>query len=478
MKNIILTAFLLIASTIVKAEILPTVSFCFENGTATDDNATYSCALKNSGVISSTTNGNHVFYTSTGNGYLDLTTNMGNDVFGQLGNNFTISIDLCQMPNNKLEQKSWVWSFCCGTSKYIGLVNNPGNNNWACVSNDGNKERSINTKIGISEGVWHNMTVVRKDSIGYIYYDGRFVAKDSLCVTPSQLASSLTQCGLGKSGMGGTSFSRMMFDNFKIYDSALTDSEIVAISNNRPTVTAISNVTSAKVLSLSALGGSQTYAVYFPYDVASIKAKGNADRVTYNGTALALNEDFVLRRYEHPYFKYLEDNDIITSGCYLVQFADNYAGMDITLNFGSTKTGDTHPNDAYRFIGAEEYTKVYTPEGKFYRFNSEKEEFRLTENESILPFEGYIYTTEANPKSTISTGTTTSIFKLKNENGQNLTVIAQAGGVNLKTNTATTVDIYAISGCKATSVEVNGSLFVALAKGIYVIGGKKIAIVK
>lgn len=222
--------------------------------------------------------------------------------------------------------------------------------------------------------------------------------------------------------------------------------------------------------------GSQLYALHFPGDLQSMTLTGYYDRFNYVNEPLTFGLDYVLLTYDAPRFHYVDENKMITSGCYLVQFVDNIDGLEVTMNFAGQASG-TPQTGEYHMVGNPTFA-TYQPEGTFLKFNEESGCFERTEGESIAPFEAYIATTATTPVGQIvPNGTISSFKRLTTTNGQQISILSTREGVTIHAAEDASVNVYSISGALIKQLEVvAGSNSVSLPKGFYLIEKQKVVV--
>lgn len=224
-----LCGFLLIASGTAYSQLpTPVVSYSFENSNAVDDDNLYSGSFYGNASVVTMTDGNKVLY--TGAGYMDLSSSMGKAMAAKLTGNYSISVDVCVSPTNNLSSYCWLYAFANATSQYFGLINTAGNANWYYeVKNSSTNNTKSNS--GLSTQNWHNITVVQNGTLCLLYIDGTLKSSGTVSLFPSAFASSITGCYLGKSPFAGDALMGNTFiDNFRVYNSALTVSQVSSIS--------------------------------------------------------------------------------------------------------------------------------------------------------------------------------------------------------------------------------------------------------
>jgi hypothetical protein len=226
----LLSAFILLISVSATAQdAVPIVSYTFENQKAADDGGIYSGGLYGNATIVQMTDGNYALH--TGAGYMDLTAAMGQTVLAGLSGSYSISIDLCVGTTNSLSSFCWAYAFANTTTQYLGLINTAGNANWYYELKN-SSTLSTKSNVGLTTNAWHNITVVQNGSVNTIYVDGAFKTSSTMTIKPSSFATAITACYLGRSPfMGDAMMTNTFIDNFKIFNSALTTTQISTMYN-------------------------------------------------------------------------------------------------------------------------------------------------------------------------------------------------------------------------------------------------------
>lgn len=233
-KSIFLASLLFISMFVAAQDVAPVISYTFEGQKAADDNNTYPGSLYGNATIVQMTDGNYVLH--TGAGYMDLTAAMGQAISTGLSGSYSISIDLCVGSTNSLSSFAWLYAFANGTSQYLGLINTAGNANWYYEIKN-SSTLSTKSNIGLTANVWHNITVVQNGSVNMLYIDGVLKSSSTMVLKPSTFASLITSCYLGRSPFTGDAMMTNTFiDNFKIFNAALTSTQVSTIYNNAKTL--------------------------------------------------------------------------------------------------------------------------------------------------------------------------------------------------------------------------------------------------
>lgn len=264
--------------------------------------------------------------------------------------------------------------------------------------------------------------------------------------------------------------------------SPQTAKEVYWINFKQTETTACSEINSETVILKGSVSytrpvkGSQLYALNFPGDLQSMTLTGYYDRFNYVNEPLTFGLDYLVLTYDAPRFHYADENQAITSGCYLVQFVDNINGLEVTMNFAGQASG-TPQTGEYRMVGNPTFA-TYQPEGTFLKFNEEKGYFERTVGESIAPFEAYIATTATTPVGQIvPNGTISSFKRLTTTEGQKISILSTREGVTIHAKENTSVSIYSISGALIDQIEIiPGSNSISLPKGFYLIEKQKVVV--
>lgn len=223
------------------------------------------------------------------------------------------------------------------------------------------------------------------------------------------------------------------------------------------------------------VAGSQLYALYFPGNLVGMAVSGYFDGYTHNAEPLLHGVDYVLQRYEAPWFNYVNENETITAGCYLVQFVDNMDGQQISMTFGKTK--EQHRGEKEYQLMGNPLPQDFVPEGQFLKFDESQQKFVLTENEKTKPFEAYIATHATHPVQQIVPNGTTGINRTYASDGTKLSVRATKGGVVVCAEKSCTINVYTFNGhLLKTQTLTTGNNTLILKPGLYLIGKQKVLI--
>lgn len=206
----------------------PLISYGFD-ADGYDDGLTYAYSLKKDAVISQMTDGNKVFCSGS-NGYLDLSSAMARTVGGQLTGDYTISIDLLVRDEADLANFCWAYAFNAGTASYFALINSPRNANWYFELKKAGESISAATDASVAIGEWNNIVYSQANGVGTLFLNGYAMATINPELVPADF-SQRAYAYLAKSPFTADDLmSNVCFDNFMIFDSALTPGNIAYLS--------------------------------------------------------------------------------------------------------------------------------------------------------------------------------------------------------------------------------------------------------
>ena len=205
----------------------------------TDDAERFPYTFNGTAKSATLSDGNSVVAIGKGNGYIDLTMQMGKTILTQIQTNHTISLDICIGNNNSLSNYCWAWALANGTNQYSGMVNQAGNGNWYYEIKNGSASQAYSQK-GLKTNVWHTITAVQRGKMCKLYIDGELKGSGFTDLHFSSFARSITQCWLGRSPFSADAYmTNTMMDNFRIYNKALTQEQVKALYDSRPTTTEV-----------------------------------------------------------------------------------------------------------------------------------------------------------------------------------------------------------------------------------------------
>lgn len=124
-----------------------------------------------------------------------------------------------------------MWDFGRGTNNYMFLTSNTGSatSTVRFAIKNGGSEQIINCSHIMTNGEWTHIAVTKSGSTGIIYVNGAEVGKSTgITLNPSDLGN-LTQSYLAKSQFTADAMFKGGFDDFRIYNAALTPAEILSM---------------------------------------------------------------------------------------------------------------------------------------------------------------------------------------------------------------------------------------------------------
>ena len=195
----------------------------------------YPATLSGSAVRRFLDDNNYAIFTGNNKGYVDLGSIIGADIFSQLKTNYTISLDICVTTPNQLSNFCWAWAISNGTGQYSALVNKAGNANWYYEIKDGTAyQTNSNSSLKVNE--WHTITVVQKGTTNTLYIDGVQKGTSTISLKPTTFGYQLVGNWLGRSPFSGDAYmTNTYFDNFRVYNTALSEADITSLAEQRPT---------------------------------------------------------------------------------------------------------------------------------------------------------------------------------------------------------------------------------------------------
>lgn len=211
---------------------LPTalVSYGFDKAGA-DDSGAYPYKLLGKATISVFDDGNRALCSGT-NGYLNLTSTMARAIAPQLTDDYAISLDLLVKDEATLAKFCWAYGITVNTTSYLGLVNAPGNNNlYYEVKKQAGSISSAQSQTGLEIGKWTNVLYSQKDGVGTLYIGGYAMGTMQAVCSPAYFGAK-SNAFLGKSPFSGDELMKnTYFDNFQIYNQALTPGHAAYLAN-------------------------------------------------------------------------------------------------------------------------------------------------------------------------------------------------------------------------------------------------------
>ena len=210
----------------------PVVQYGFEAGTGADDSGTFQGTLQGDAAIVAMDDGNHALYTGAdeAHGHFDLGTDMARQTLARLTEDYAISVDIALPDVGNLTQYCWAYGFSKGTDLCLGLINTPDNTNWYYTIKTSEGNADVASRSGLAYGKWHNLTYVQEKDKGRLYVDGHLAKEETVVFRPADIAAELTGACLGRSPFEGDALlTETYFDNFRIYDKALSAAQVAEL---------------------------------------------------------------------------------------------------------------------------------------------------------------------------------------------------------------------------------------------------------
>lgn len=205
--------------------------------------------------------------------------------------------------------------------------------------------------------------------------------------------------------------------------------------------------------------GSLMYSCFFPWDLDEMYIeKGTWDGFEHTNYKLYHGVDYVCQRFvdgDTPSFTYCNDDDLLKAGAYIIQFADNYAGQNITMKFTSNcdpADSTSIKQNAY-YVTGDASGRLRNHKSPIYKFVVDDQRFEYFPDGKIIgAYEAYIVATTANPQQYIAPNGSTGIEILQ-------------AGILSRRQQPSRQGIYDLSGRQIRSSN--------LTPGLYIINGKK-----
>jgi hypothetical protein len=173
----------------------------------------------------------------------------------------------------------------------------PHGTRFTITANGGSAEQNITPGGDLTANTWKHIAVTLSGSTGKLYIDGVLVAQNTnMTFKPSDLAPTTSGNFIGKSAWAQDKYLKGQVDDFRIYNRALSASEVTNVMNGQTVATVPTAPTgvaataadySSVNLSWSAVTGATGYNVYVADSSAvnAIYTKANSDLIT--GTTFA-----------------------------------------------------------------------------------------------------------------------------------------------------------------------------------------------
>ncbi len=134
---------------------------------------------------------------------------------------------------------AWRRIFDFGTGTTVNMFLTPqsgsGTIRFAITTGGGGAEQQINGTSALPTGAWTHVAVTKSGNVGTLYVNGVQVGQNTaMTLSPSSLGNT-TQNWIGRSQYAGDPFLDGQVDDFRIYNGALSASEVQALANVSPT---------------------------------------------------------------------------------------------------------------------------------------------------------------------------------------------------------------------------------------------------
>ena len=161
-----------------------------------------------------------------------------------------------------------IFDFGSGTGTYMFLTPDYWGNTVRFAIKDGGDEQVINGSKILSPGAWTHVAVTLNGTTGTLYMNGNSVGSAAISLTPADLGNT-TQNWIGRSQYSNDGYLDAHFDEFRIYNSALSAPDIEqlyteALTNGLPPEAVVIDV-STSYQEIEGMGGAVCfYNGWFP----------------------------------------------------------------------------------------------------------------------------------------------------------------------------------------------------------------------
>jgi len=236
--SLLLISFIVIYQITIGAQTTPIVLYSFDETTGTT-------AIDTSGNNKNATlNEGATWVSGKTKNAVDLSGNsqyvsMPSSIISTL-NDFTISTWI------KLDTTStWSRIFDFGKGTSVNMFLTPQSNNgsirFAITTGGANTEEQINGSLGLGSGSWKHIAVTLLGSTGILYVDGVEVGRNTgMTLKPSSLGNTENNY-IGKSQYSSDPYLDGQIDEFRIYDRALSSSEVSSLYGGTATTPVATN---------------------------------------------------------------------------------------------------------------------------------------------------------------------------------------------------------------------------------------------
>jgi hypothetical protein len=172
-----------------------------------------------------------------------------------------------------------VFDFGSSTNSYMFLAPQSGSGaiRFAITTNGNGSEQQINGTSALSTGTWHHVAVTLSGTTGTLYVDGAQVGQNtSMTLNPASLGATSADY-IGKSQFSADPNLNGAVDDFRIYNRALSASEVQALwntSSSTPTFTPPTNTPTPITAPI----------VWYKFDGNTNDSSGNGKNATAQGS--------------------------------------------------------------------------------------------------------------------------------------------------------------------------------------------------
>lgn len=223
----------------------------FDFNSIQDISGSYTGILFNGAEI--ITDGNiSVLSLGDSNGYFDFGSSFGN-IISQL-DNFSISTNVLISNTYDISGNgNFVWTFANSTNMSTSSNGNmffgAKRSRYTISKTNYTAESSVVIEEQLPKGRWINLTYTQLNGTGKIYIDGIFKTEAAITVAPKELGNT-TYNFLGRSCYVGDKYLKTaQFDNFIVFEGALSESEISTLTED---IISLNNALNASILSEAA----------------------------------------------------------------------------------------------------------------------------------------------------------------------------------------------------------------------------------
>ncbi|WP_162182420.1 family 43 glycosylhydrolase [Neotamlana nanhaiensis] len=219
----------------------------FDFDSTQDTSNTFTGSLQN-GATLLPYEGHHVLALGDNDGYFDFSSNFGS-IIAQL-DNFSISTNLYISSSYNISNfGNFVWTFANSTNMaatangniFFGAISS----RYAISTTHWQTEEAVDLNQTLPQGRWINLIYTQLNGNGKIYIDGNLMAQANVNLTPSNIGATPFNF-LGRSCYNTDKYLKTaQYDNFIVYDGALTNNEIDALAE---TITPLNNTLNSLLL--------------------------------------------------------------------------------------------------------------------------------------------------------------------------------------------------------------------------------------